>query len=444
MIILGLGSNLGDRLAHLREAYAAIQSISGLNIQQVSPIYISDALLPANAPADWNKPYLNLAIRCEATCTPFDLLDQIKKIECDIGREKNPLHWSPRAIDIDLLAWDDLVLSSEQLSIPRESLLDRPFQLWPLADVAPCWVYPLPGASQGKTAEEIAETWGSRFSGNAPFRTKQIYQRIDTPQLIGVVNVTPDSFSDGGLFLETDKAVQQALSLVYAGADIIDIGAESTAPHAKSLDAKIEWARLEPVLTALAAEKKRFLIPPKISIDTRHAEVAANALAFDIDWINDVTGFDDQAMQQVAANSKTDCVIMHHLSIPASRQHVLPRHQNPLTLIYEWAEKRLATLEKAGIARNRMIFDPGIGFGKVAEHSLALIKHINDFKKLGVRLLVGHSRKSLFSLFTHHDFSERDIETVTSAVYLANQSVDYLRVHNVEMCARAFKVMRAL
>ena len=428
----------------MRNALHAIERIPGLTVHQVSPVYISDALLPDNAPPDWNKPYLNLAIRCNVSCTAFELLNHIKQIEQTIGRQPIPPHWGPRVIDIDLLAWDDKVLASDQLSIPRTSLLERPFQLWPLADLAPTWVYPLAGPHQGKTAEELVEQWGSRFSGKAPFHTRQIYQRIDTPQLVGVVNVTPDSFSDGGQFLQVDKAVQQALSLVYAGADIIDFGGESTAPHAHALDPAIEWERLEPVLRAIQAEKKHFLIQPKISVDTRHARVAEKALQFDIDWINDVTGFEDPAMQQIVAQSNVDCVMMHHVSIPASRLHVLPRHIDPLAFLLDWAEKRLALLEQAGITRNRLIFDPGIGFGKVAEHSLLLIKHIDAFEKLGVRLLVGHSRKSFFSLLTQYDFPERDVETLATTLYLAKKRVDYLRVHNVEMCARGLKVMGAL
>jgi len=444
MLILGLGTNLNDKLSNLRHALHAIAAIPNLTVQQVSPVYLSDALLPENAPSDWDMPYLNVALRCETKCEPFDLLLQLKKIEKILGRDTNVQHWGPRIIDIDILAWDDKIIESETLSIPRPSLLERPFQLWPLADVAPDWIYPLKSAMQGKTAAEIANAWGSRFSGLAPFATRQIYQRIDTPKLVGVVNVTPDSFSDGGKFSDSEKALQQAFSLINAGAEIIDVGAESTAPKATPIDTKTEWERLEPILLAIQTEKKKFLIPPKISIDTRHPEIAAKALALGVDWINDVSGFDDIAMQEIVAASKADCVVMHHLSIPASAAHVLPRHQNPIKIIYDWGVTRLAELEKNGIARDKLIFDPGIGFGKVAEHSFLLIKQIALFKQLGVRILVGHSRKSFLSLFTAHDFAERDVETLVISLYLAKQQVDYLRVHNVEMCARALRVEKAL
>ncbi|RDI41346.1 dihydropteroate synthase [Aquicella lusitana] len=444
MVILGLGSNVGDRMANLRKALIAIRQIPGMIVEQVSPVYLSDALLPENAPPEWDMPHLNLALRCHTTLEPLDLLDQLKKIEWSIGRKPEVRHWGPRILDVDILAWNSDIIKSERLTVPHESLQERPFALWPLADVAPDWRFPLNGPYHDKTAAEIGEQWGSRFTGNAPLRARQIYQRIDTPQLMGVVNVTPDSFSDGGAFLEAEKALQQALYLVYSGAEIIDIGAESTAPSAKPLTADIEWQRLEPVLAAIQAAKDKFMILPKISIDTRHSEVAAKALKQGVDWINDVTGLEDEAMRELVCTSKADCVVMHHMSIPASRQHVLPRHQDPVRLVYEWGAKQIDVLEKAGISRERIIFDPGIGFGKVAEHSLQLIRHTDVFKQLGTRVLIGHSRKSFLSLFTPHTFAERDIETLSIALYLAKQPVDYLRVHNVEMCARGFRVQAAL
>lgn len=437
-VILGLGSNIGDRLNNLRRAWQAIKSIPSIKVEQVSPLYLSDALLPHHAPPDWDIAYLNLALRCTTSLEPLALRDALKKIESQIGRGHDAERWAPRTIDIDILAWDDRQLQTEILTIPHKSLLDRPFALWPLADVTPRWLY------QGKTAEQWAERFGSRFSGEAPCHTRQIEQRIDTPELVGVINVTPDSFADGGQFLQADLALQQALQLTAHGASVLDIGAESTAPSAKPIDVKTEWQRLEPVLQAIMSAKNSLLFPPKISVDTRHAEVAAKALAYGIDWVNDVSGLDDEAMRQVVANAKVDCVVMHHLHIPENREYSLPRDQDPLPLVLAFAEERIATLEKAGIARERIIFDPGIGFGKIAEQSLSLLQHISAFSTLGVRILVGHSRKSFFSLFTAMPSVQRDIETTAVSLYLATQPVNYLRLHNTEMCARAFKVSAAL
>lgn len=444
MVILGLGSNLGDRLANLRRAVAEIRQLPHLQVLQVSPVYTSDALLPDNAPSDWNMPYLNLALRCETRLEPHQLLKELKNIEWSIGRKPEIRHWGPRIVDIDILAWDDLIIKTDELTLPHESLQERPFALWPLADVAPLWKFPLPGINFGKTASEISEHWGSRFSGKAPFRTRQILQRVDTPQLVGVVNITPDSFSDGGKFLSPDKAVEQALYLIHSGAEILDIGAESTAPNSTAVDPKTEWERLIPVLAAIREIQHEFVIPPKISIDTRHAEVAAKALNVGVDCINDVTGLSDPGMREVMAASEKPCIVMHHVSIPASRDHVIQRDIDPVKMIYSWAEQQIELIEKSGIKRERIILDPGIGFGKVPEHSYLLIKHIEVFAALGVRILVGHSRKSFLSLFTQHVPAERDIETMAMSLYLADKPVDYLRVHNVEMTARGFRVDRAL
>ena len=444
MVILGLGSNVGDRLVNLRKALRYIKQLPEIKVLQASPVYISDALLPDLAPPDWDQPYLNLALLCETSLAPLELLKQLKNIEWTIGRKPEARHWGPRILDIDILAWNDTIIQNDILTIPHENLQERPFALWPLADVAPLWRFPLEGQNHDKTAAEMVEKWGSRFSGNAPLQTKQIYQRIDTPALVGVINVTPDSFSDGGKFLNTEKALQQALSLVYSGAEIIDMGAESTAPGANAISPEEEWLRLEPVLKAIHAAGNQFLIPPKISIDTRHPDVAAKALTVGIDWVNDVTGLQNPAMREIVLASKADCVVMHHMSIPASSEHVLPRHQDAVKLVYEWGAKHLDELEREGIARERIIFDPGIGFGKVPEHSLDLIKHIDVFNQFGTRLLIGHSRKSFFSLFTQQPFYNRDIETLAVTLYLANHSVDYLRVHNIEMCARGLKVSAAL
>jgi 2-amino-4-hydroxy-6-hydroxymethyldihydropteridine diphosphokinase/dihydropteroate synthase len=444
MVILGLGSNMGDKLANFRKALALINKISGMMVHQISPIYISNALLPDNAPAEWNMPYLNLALRCKTTLEPLALLKELKNIEWSIGRKPEARHWGPRIMDIDILAWDDWVIKSEILTVPHESLQSRPFALWPLADVAPLWIYPLEGMNHGKTAAQIAEQWGSRFSGAAPYQTKQIYQRIDTPQLIGILNITPDSFSDGGEFLSPEKALSHISHLVHSGAEIIDIGAESTAPSAKPLDIDSEWARLQPVLALVKEAKQQFFVTPKISVDTRHHQVAMRALDLGVDWINDVTGLDSPTMRDIVIQSKVDCVVMHHLSIPAKRDHTLPRDQDPIKIVYEWGESRINELERQGVLREKIIFDPGIGFGKTAEQSLLLLKQVDIFQQLGLRILVGHSRKTFFSLLSSMPFAERDVETLAMSLYLAKRSVDYIRVHNVEMSARGLRVAAAM
>ncbi len=434
MVILGLGSNLGDRLNHLRVALKFVEKIPRCFVRQVSPVYISDALLPLNAPPDWNKSYLNFALRCETTLTPHELLQYTQQIEREMGRISKS-NWGPRVIDIDILAWDTLVISDENLQIPHKELLNRPFALWPLLDVAPFWNVPL---------TECANEWGSRFSGEAPFHTQQIAQRVETPVLMGIINVTPDSFSDGGKYLDKDAAVKQAKQLMLDGAEIIDIGAEATNPRVAGISPEEEWLRLAPVLEEILTASSQMIIPPKISIDTRHAYIAERALHWGVAWINDVSGGDDPAMQHLLASHQCDVLIMHHLGIPVDRNKILSLDTSPVDQVLRWAETRLKELIQRGIALERIIFDVGIGFGKNAPQCLELIKNIERFHALGVRLLVGHSRKIFLGQFTPKDFAERDVETMVLSLFLATQKVDYLRVHHVEMQARGFKVAGAL
>lgn len=443
MVILGLGSNIGDRLANLRAALLLIKKIPTLSVKQVSPVYISDALLPENAPTAWDTPYLNLAVRCETTLAPYDLLNHTKQVEMTLGRKPGK-NWSPRIIDVDILAWDDLIQYDKVLHIPHEYLHERPFALWPLADVAPDWIYPLPGPQQGKTAVEIISKWGSHFSGEAPFHTRQIQQRIDTSQIVGVLNLTPNSFSHDGKLTDIKSTLTHVKELVAAGAEIIDIGAEATGPDASPISAAHEWQRLEPCLSILLAELPTLFIKPKISIDTYHAETAEKALALGVDWVNDVSGATDPAMQDLLAQHCCDVVVMHHLGIPTRRDQILPANQDCVALVYQWAEKHLTKLEARGIARERIIFDVGIGFGKTVKQSLTLLKNIQAFRALGTRLLVGHSRKSFLQQFTPNPPAERDIETVALSLHLSAQAVDYIRVHDVDAHARTFKVAACL
>lgn len=433
MIVLGLGSNIGDRLNHLRKALQYLEQIPHFKVVQVSSIYISDALLPDVAPESWNVPYLNLAVRCESTLEPLDLLHHLKSIERRLGRLPE-IDWGPRIIDIDILAWDDLIKYDEKLHIPHEHLHERPFAIWPLAEVAPFWVYPLSGPWLGKRAIEIASQWGPRDNHQAPLHTKQIPHRIDTPALVGIVNVTPDSFSDGGQYLSENNAFQQIEDLVKAGAEIIDIGAEATGPLAAPITPETEWERIAPLLRA---SYEHLIIPPKISVDTRHVSTAKKALEQKVDWINDVSGLDDPLMRELLSSASCQVVFMHHLGIPVKNSKLIPFHEDPVKFVYQWAEKRL---DELNIDPSRLIFDMGIGFGKTEEQSLALIKNAELFKQLGVQCLVGHSRKSFLRVLTDKKASERDLETTVISLQLAKQGMDYLRVHHVEAHARAFRV----
>lgn len=445
MIILGIGCNIGDRLANLRDALTHLRAIDELTVHQVSPVYESDALLPDNAPQNWDNPYLNLALSASTKLTPEQLIAKTKAIEEKMGRLEHP-HWSPRIIDIDILAWHEEHYHTDKLHIPHKGLLERPFALWPLADVAPDWKYCEPHKNEThKPAKELIKKFGSRFDGKAPLHTKQIAHRIDTPIMMGILNITTDSFSDGGKFIDLEAALAQTENLFNTGADIIDIGAESTRPvGATTLTPEKEWQRLQPILDAWQSFWLHKSFRPKLSIDTRKPETAEKLLAYKIDFFNDVTGLTDPKMLEIAKASKAKIIFMHNLGIPANPAIVLPPDKDPISVVYQWGQKQLENLTKLGVDKNRLIFDVGIGFGKNAEQSFALIKNIAQFHHLGIPILVGHSRKSFLNQFTNKPFAERDIETATLSGFLATQKVDYLRVHDVDMNMRSLKINAAL
>jgi len=444
MIILGLGTNIGNRLQNLRTVLKKLKQCEKISIIKTSPIYESDALLTENAHSSWNLPYLNLAVSCETSFSPEELYSQIKTIEQQMGRPKDYPIWSPRLIDIDILAWHSMVIKTAKLSIPHVGLHERPFALWPLEDVYPNWIFPNQEL-YGKTIQEIVAPWGSKFTGNAPLHTKQIAHRIDCSQIVGILNITPDSFSDGGIYNVVDKAIEQAKYLYASGAEIIDIGAESTRPgHTSPLSPLTEWKRLKPVLQEIS-KYWNSNNGPIISIDTRNAETAAKAIALSkIDWINDVTGFDNHDMLKLAAETPVKLLFMHSMSIPPTTNITLPKNSDPINELISWTEKKIEVFDKEGITQDRLIFDPGIGFGKTKEQNFTIIKRAEEFKKLSIPILIGHSRKSFLNMFTEQSPCDRDIETIALSSYLSYKNVDYLRVHNVDWHLRAFKTIAAI
>lgn len=248
----------------------------------------------------------------------------------------------------------------------------------------------------------------------------------DHTRVMGVVNVTPDSFSDGGRFLEPNAAVAQALALAEQGADLIDIGGESTRPEATPLEPEEEWRRVAPVLEGLQG---RLSIP--ISIDTRHAEVARRAVALGADVVNDVSGLADPEMRRVVRESGAAAIVMHMRGTPQTMQ----RDTNYADLRSEVFRALAEATDRAvadGIPGERLIVDPGLGFGKSPEQSLELLLHAGEFRSLGFPVMVGASRKSFLGWATGGAPAEARGEAgIAAAVLAAMQGVDLVRVHDV-------------
>lgn len=416
MIYLGLGSNLGDRIGMLQRALRLLydrQII--LPPIRISSVYRSPALLPENSPPEWDREFFNVVLEARTELSPIELLRACKKIELELGREPSA-RWSPRLIDIDFLFDQRGDLNSEDLVLPHPGLRTREFVFLPLRELG----------------VEVA-------SGQEASQCEAIPTKVFPVEIVGVLNLTPDSFSDGNLFMHPELAERQFAQLIAEGASIIDIGAESTRPNATPLSAKEEWERLEASLELIVNQRNNSYPWIKLSLDSRHLENMERALWLGIDWVNDVSAAKDEKTLQFFSSESFDFVLMHHLSIPADRNIVFSGNQDPLEEVMAWGNEKLESLEKFGINRGRCILDPGIGFGKNPEQSLRLIQKARDLKKLGCRLMYGHSRKSFLQLFSKEPPLFRDVATAYFSAFLMKQGVDYLRVHSAAHTRQAIE-----
>ena len=260
------------------------------------------------------------------------------------------------------------------------------------------------------------------------------------PRIMGILNVTPDSFSDGGSFFSTQDAIDQAEKMVREGADIIDIGGESTRPFSEAVSEAEEIKRVIPVIEVLA---QRINIP--ISIDTTKAAVARHALNAGASIINDVSALrTDPELAKVAAANGVPLILMHMKGTPKNMQ-VSPTYDDLFGEIYTFLEQAVAIAEEKGIQRSRIIIDPGIGFGKTLEHNLLLLKDIDKFVATGYRVLVGTSRKSFIGRITgREDPCERIYGTASTVALCAAAGVSVVRVHDVAEMLDVTKVAAAV
>jgi dihydropteroate synthase len=260
----------------------------------------------------------------------------------------------------------------------------------------------------------------------------------DRPRVMGVLNVTPDSFSDGGQFLDPEAALRRAEQMVAEGADVIDVGGESTRPHATEVAPDEEWERIRPVLEGV---KGRVSVP--ISVDTRHAEVAAHAIEAGADLINDVEGLRSDAMRDVAARTGAAVVLMHMRGTPATMQDDLA-YADLRGEVYGALAASTDRARAAGIAPDRILIDPGLGFGKSAEQSLELLVHVGEFRGLGYPVVLGASRKSFLAAFTSSTSPlDRADAGVAAAVLAAERGVALVRTHDVAGTVAALRVVGA-
>ena len=259
-------------------------------------------------------------------------------------------------------------------------------------------------------------------------RTRELrFERL--PRLMGIVNVTPDSFSDGGKFFSPQAAIERGLRLLADGADILDIGGESTRPYSQGVGAVEELDRVAPVIEGILAAAPRAIL----SIDTSKSAVARAAADAGVEILNDVTGLEgDAAMPEVAVEYGLGVCAMHMRGTPQTMQDD-PEYGDVVGEIRTYLQQRRDALLAAGVQRERICLDPGIGFGKTHEHNWTLLSHAAAFHEIGCPLLVGHSRKGFLGNLLGDKTVDRDGATAGAAAALATQGVQVLRVHNVRL-----------
>jgi dihydropteroate synthase len=260
---------------------------------------------------------------------------------------------------------------------------------------------------------------------------------LSTPQVMGILNVTPDSFSDGGKYTQFDYALEQAEQMIADGATIIDIGGESTRPGAEAVSENDELARVIPVLKAI---KQRFNIV--VSIDTSKASVMSAAIDAGADMINDVRALQNDGCLAAIANSNVPVCLMHMQGIPKNMQNS-PSYDHVINDIRVFFQQRIDTCISAGIARERLILDPGFGFGKTLEQNFYLLANLSKFNQLGLPLLVGLSRKSMIGNLLNREVERRLAGSLATAIIAAQQGAHIIRVHDVQETVDALKVLKA-
>jgi dihydropteroate synthase len=257
--------------------------------------------------------------------------------------------------------------------------------------------------------------------------------------IMGVLNVTPDSFSDGGRFFDPLRAVQQGLKLAQDGADIIDIGGESTRPGSGSITVTEELRRVIPIIEALGEE-----VATPLSIDTQKAEVAARALGAGAAIVNDVSALRfDPEMAAVVAENQAAIVLMHMSGTPGDMQ-VDPRYDDLLGEISLFLQESVDRAQANGVAPDRIIVDPGIGFGKTVEHNLLILKHLSEFRSLGKPILLGASRKSFIGHILQTEVDQREEGTAASVTVAICNGANIVRVHDVAKMAPVVRMTDAI
>ncbi|KAI9168674.1 hypothetical protein LWI28_000267 [Acer negundo] len=454
-VVIALGSNVGDRIHNFNEALQLMKK-SGINITRHGCLYETEPAYVTDQPH-----FLNSAVRGVTKLGPHELLRVLKKIEKDMGRTDG-IRYGPRPLDLDVLFYGKFSIHSDILTVPHERIWERPFVLAPLldlmgsavdSDTVACW-HSFPKQSIG-----IFETWeklgGESLIGKEgmkrvlPVRNR-LWDWSQKTSVMGILNLTPDSFSDGGKFQSVETAVSQVRLMISEGADMIDIGAQSTRPMATRISDEEELERLIPVLEAVLRMPE--MEEKLISVDTFYSKVASEAVSKGAHIINDVSaGQMDPDMYTVVSGLKVPYVAMHMRGDPSTMQNDENlQYDDVCGQVASELYSRVRDAELAGIPAWRIIIDPGIGFSKKTEHNLDILLGLSTIRKdlasksfaaSHAPILIGPSRKRfLGEICKRSSAVERDPATIASTTAGVLGGANIVRVHNVRDNLDAVKV----
>ncbi|CAH9131038.1 unnamed protein product [Cuscuta epithymum] len=438
-VVIALGSNMGDRLHNFDEALDRMRK-SGIKITRHGCLYETPPAYVTNQPQ-----FLNSAIRALTKLKPFELLQVLKKIEKDIGRTDG-IRYGPRPIDLDILFYGKFKIHSESLVIPHERIWERPFVVGPLIDLlgsdiendtVACW--------HSFCDLGLFELWEKLDGKDDMKRVLPVGDRLwdwsSKTSVMGILNLTPDSFSDGGKYFSVDSAVTQARAMLVEGADILDLGAQSTRPMASKISPEEELGRLMPVVEAV--KKMPETEGKLISVDTFYSQVALEAISNGVHIVNDISGGRmDSNMHSVVAGLRVPYIALHMRGCPSTMQNAENlQYDDVCKEVGHELYERVRDAELAGIPAWRVIVDPGIGFSKNTKQNLDLLAGFGSVRtEMGKRslaashspLLAGPSRKRFLGEVCDRQVAfERDSATVAAVSAAVLNGANIVRVHNV-------------
>ncbi|MCJ1302827.1 trifunctional dihydropteroate synthetase [Hypocenomyce scalaris] len=444
---IALGSNVGDRIGMIEKACSEMER-RNIKVVRTSSLYETAAMYVTN-----QQSFINGACQIQTSLDPIELLDELKDIEDSLGRKKT-VEKGPRNIDLDILLFDTQMIEHPRLSIPHRLMMEREFVLRPLCDLIPNET--IPSLDRGPTFRTQLKSFSSSDTPLSPLTplspslpSIQSLSPVRSTTIMAVLNLTPDSFSDGGLHSVTASSLNNTLqSFVYAGATILDVGGQSTRPHAPQVCPAEELSRILPTIQHMRSNPT--FSQTAISVDTYRASIVSAAVAAGADIVNDVSaGTLDPELLPTVAKLGCTVVLMHMRGTPETMNSLTDYPDGVIAGVGHELAARVRAAEEAGIRRWRIILDPGIGFAKTQAQNLELLRRLDDLREheglQGLPWLVGTSRKGFIGKITGvKDARERGWGTAAAVTAAVKGGADIIRVHDVAEMSQVVKMADAI